>query len=87
MLVDEVGVAVHDVVTIPFIANSQDMQMLGDAFAAGFRPDTPALIVARHGIYVWGDDLHQARRRLECLEWLLRFTVESGLDARERGTR
>ena len=79
------GRAAHDdVVTIPVVPNSQDMLVLGDAFAAGFRPDTPALIVARHGIYVWGDDLHQARHRLECLEWLLRFTVESGFDARER---
>ena len=34
-------------------------------------------IVARHGVYVWGDDLMQARHRLECLEWLLRFKVET----------
>ncbi|MEU4519239.1 methylthioribulose 1-phosphate dehydratase [Amycolatopsis sp. NPDC024027] len=79
------GRAAHDdVVTIPVVPNSQDMRVLGEAFAAGFRPDTPALIVARHGVYVWGDDLHQARHRLECLEWLLRFAVESGFDARER---
>jgi methylthioribulose-1-phosphate dehydratase len=79
------GRAAHDdVVTIPVVPNGQDMLVLGNAFAAGFRPDTPALIVARHGIYVWGDDLHQARHRLECLEWLLRFAVESGFDARER---
>ncbi|AXB47022.1 methylthioribulose 1-phosphate dehydratase [Amycolatopsis albispora] len=62
-----------DLVTVPVVPNSQDMRVLGDAFEAGFRADTPALIVARHGIYVWGDDLAHARQRLECLEWLLRF--------------
>lgn len=74
------GRAAHDdLVTIPVIPNGQDMRLLGDAFEAGYRADTPALIVARHGIYVWGADLPQARHRLECLEWLLRFAVETRL--------
>ena len=72
-----------DVVTIPVIPNGQDMRVLGDAFERGHRADTPALIVARHGIYVWGADLRQARHRLECLEWLLRFILdEAGRRAR-----
>lgn len=70
------GRAAHDdLVTIPVIPNGQDMRVLGEAFERGHRADTPALIVARHGIYVWGEDLRQARHRLECLEWLLRFAV------------
>ncbi|WP_156756795.1 methylthioribulose 1-phosphate dehydratase [Actinokineospora pegani] len=68
------GRAAHDdEVVIPVVPNSQDMRVLGDAFAAGFDPATPALVVARHGVYVWGEDLRQARHRAECLEWLLRF--------------
>jgi methylthioribulose-1-phosphate dehydratase len=73
------GRAAHDdLVTIPVIPNGQDMRVLGDAFEQTYRADTPALIVARHGIYVWGTDLRQARHRLECLEWLLRFILEAG---------
>jgi methylthioribulose-1-phosphate dehydratase len=80
------GRAAHgDVVTIPVVANSQDMAVLGDAFGSGYRADTPALIVARHGVYVWGDDLYQARHRLECLDWLLRFVVGATLDDVGRG--
>ena len=67
-----------DLVTIPVVPNGQDMRVLGDAFEKTYRADTPALIVARHGIYVWGADLRQARHRLECLEWMLRFILESG---------
>jgi methylthioribulose-1-phosphate dehydratase len=66
-----------DLVTIPVVPNSQDMTVLGDTFEAGFRADTPALIVARHGLYVWGSDLLQARHRTECLEWLMRFILEA----------
>lgn len=77
------GRAAHDdVVTVPVIPNGQDMRVLGDAFERGHRADTPALIVARHGVYVWGEDLRQARHRLECLEWLLRFILESGREPR-----
>jgi methylthioribulose-1-phosphate dehydratase len=75
------GRAAHDdLVTVPVIANGQDMRVLGDAFERGFAADTPALIVARHGIYVWGADLREARHRLECLEWLLRFVLETSID-------
>jgi methylthioribulose-1-phosphate dehydratase len=69
----------RDVVVIPVVPNAQDMGDLGDAFEIGFRPDTPALVVARHGIYVWGADLYQVRHRMECLEWLLRFAVGTTL--------
>lgn len=43
-----------DLVTVPVVANSPDMGVLGDAFQDRWRPDVPALIVARHGVYVWG---------------------------------
>jgi methylthioribulose-1-phosphate dehydratase len=62
-----------DEVTIPVVPNSQDMAVLGDAFEDSYESGVPALIVARHGVYVWGEDLHQARHRAECLEWILQF--------------
>ncbi|MFC0109758.1 methylthioribulose 1-phosphate dehydratase [Kibdelosporangium aridum] len=71
------GRKADDWVSIPVVQNSQDMTVLGDAFESGYRADTPALIVARHGLYVWGSDLYQARHRTECLEWLLRFIIET----------
>ncbi|CAM3845587.1 methylthioribulose 1-phosphate dehydratase [Kibdelosporangium persicum] len=80
------GRAAHgDKVVVPVIPNDQDMRVLGDAFETGFRADTPALIVSRHGIYVWGTDLRQARHRLECLEWLLRFALATSAEHPERG--
>ncbi|WP_374947900.1 methylthioribulose 1-phosphate dehydratase [Agreia sp.] len=70
-----------ETVTIPVIANGQDMALLGDAFEALYvRPvcggnDVPALIVADHGIYAWGTDLRQARWHLELAEALLQIAL------------
>lgn len=64
-----------DPVQVPVVPNSQDMPALGAAFEAVHDPHTPALIVARHGVYVWGADLRQARHRVECLDWSLRFAL------------
>lgn len=77
-----IGHRAHDeTVRIPVIANDQDMAVEAQCFdevyvpAAPGTPEVPALIVAGHGMYAWGDDVLAARRHLEITEWLLRFTV------------
>ncbi|MGB0111900.1 MAG: methylthioribulose 1-phosphate dehydratase [Ilumatobacteraceae bacterium] len=64
-----------DLVTVPVVANSQDMVELGDRFVDVRDPAVPAIIVADHGMYVWGDDLTQARHYTESLEWLLAHAI------------
>lgn len=70
-----------ETVTIPVIANGQDMRVLGDEFEAKYVPgtatshDVPALIVADHGIYVWGKNLREARWHLELTEALLQIKL------------
>ncbi|WP_278102798.1 methylthioribulose 1-phosphate dehydratase [Microbacterium proteolyticum] len=77
-----IGHRAHDeTVTIPVIANDQDMAVEAARFdevyvpATAEVPEVPALIVASHGMYAWGVDIAAARRHLEIAEWLLRFTV------------
>ncbi|MCM3502248.1 methylthioribulose 1-phosphate dehydratase [Microbacterium sp. P26] len=89
------GVEIHDMemlkgighlahgqtVTVPVIANDQDMRVEAARFdevyvpATTEVPEVPALIVASHGMYAWGVDVAAARRHLEIAEWLLRFAV------------
>lgn len=64
-----------DLVRLPVVPNSQRMSELGERFRRCYRPDTPVLLVAGHGMYVWGADLRQARLRTECCEWLLRYAL------------
>jgi methylthioribulose-1-phosphate dehydratase len=66
-----------DEVLVPVIGNSQDMAELADRFDAAHDPRTPGIVVADHGLYVWGRDLVQARHRTESLEWLLSFHLQT----------
>jgi methylthioribulose-1-phosphate dehydratase len=70
-----IGRAADEEVVFPVIANSQDMVELGDRFEAAHDPRTPAVIVAEHGLYTWGNDLLHARHITECVEWLLAYAV------------
>jgi methylthioribulose-1-phosphate dehydratase len=72
------GRAAHgDDVLVPVIANSQDMGELGARLDAVLDAGVPGVVVADHGLYVWGADLDQARHRTEAFEWLLRLALES----------
>jgi methylthioribulose-1-phosphate dehydratase len=47
------------------IGNSQDMDVLGDRLALAHDPRVPAVVVAGHGLYVWGADPMRARHHTE----------------------
>lgn len=71
-----IGRPAHDVeVTLPVIANSQDMKVLGDRLEAARDPHMPAVVVAGHGLYVWGATPRQARHHTEVVEWLLELEL------------
>jgi len=73
------GKGCFDEVSIPIIANTAREAELTDSMAAAMRahPDVDAVIVAGHGIYVWGRDWVRAKTQAECLDWLCRAVVES----------
>ncbi|MEB3270218.1 MAG: class II aldolase/adducin family protein [Synechococcus sp.] len=58
-------------IQIPVLANDQDLPRLSGA-ARSHLPGAPyGLLIAGHGLYAWGEDLQQAQRHLEVLEFLL----------------
>lgn len=74
-----IGVAAEgERVTLPVIANSQDMAELGDRLERARDPRVPAAVVADHGLYAWGAGRTEARRHTEIAEWLLELTVALG---------
>jgi methylthioribulose-1-phosphate dehydratase len=58
---------------LPIIENSQDMLALADSIAATLKQhkDAHGFLLRRHGLYSWGEDLPQAKRHIEILEFLL----------------
>lgn len=58
---------------LPILENSQDMAVLADRVGAVLKQhqDAHGFLLRRHGLYTWGNDLAQAKRHVEILEFLL----------------
>ncbi|HLJ23869.1 MAG TPA: methylthioribulose 1-phosphate dehydratase [Candidatus Acidoferrales bacterium] len=58
---------------LPILENSQDIAQLSEQVEALLQRD-PAVhgfLLRRHGLYTWGEDLAEAKRHVEVLEFLL----------------
>lgn len=83
------GIAGHgyfDMLEIPILENTARECDLADALgeAIDANPRTVAVLVRRHGVYVWGKDWREAKVHAECLDYLFAAAVEMrklGLDA------
>lgn len=62
--------AVH--VRLPIVDNDQDMVRLAGVLAPALAqtPAPPAYLIRGHGLYAWGQDLTEAEKVVEALEWL-----------------
>ena len=58
---------------LPIIENDQDMPRLAGVVEAALneQPQAHGFLLRGHGLYTWGEDLAQAKRHLEILEFLL----------------
>lgn len=79
------GVGYHDVLEVPIIENTAHECDLAGAMADAMRafPDAQAVLVRRHGVYVWGEDWVQAKTQAECYDYLFEAAVKMrqlGLD-------
>jgi methylthioribulose-1-phosphate dehydratase len=67
-------------VGIPVFGNDQDIARLSARVAAHMKEEmkVPAYLIAGHGLYAWGDNVAQARHRVEALEFMLECELWSG---------
>ena len=72
------GVGYHDVLEVPIIENTAHECDLADALGAAITayPRAHAVLVRRHGVYVWGRDWIEAKRHAECYDYLFGAAVE-----------
>lgn len=66
---------------LPIIENSQDMTALAQTISNALDGQATAhgFLLRRHGLYTWGEDLAQAKRHVEILEFLLEATGRTRL--------
>lgn len=67
-----------DTLVVPIIENTCYEANLKDSMADAIRryPSTCAVLVRRHGVYVWGDTWQQAKSMAECYDYLFEMACE-----------
>jgi len=72
------GFGYHDRLVVPIIDNTARECDLADSLEAAILayPQTHAVLVRRHGVYVWGPDWIAAKTQAECYDYLFRAAVE-----------
>ena len=72
MLKGIAGITTHrSEVQVPVLANDQDLARLSRRAVPHLGRAPAGLLIAGHGLYAWGQELSEARRHLEILEFLL----------------
>ncbi|KAK4565363.1 Methylthioribulose-1-phosphate dehydratase [Recurvomyces mirabilis] len=68
----------YDTMKIPIIDNTAHEEDLKDTLQKAIEewPETCAVLVKRHGVYVWGKDVAQAKTQAESLDYLFQLAVE-----------
>lgn len=72
---------------VPVVLNSQDMADLSRRIRAALNPEMPVVLVADHGMYVWGSSLDDAANRTESVDWLLQYRLMHDVVVRDADSR
>eukprot|EP00743_Colponemidia_sp_Colp-15_P005283 GILK01005682.1.p1 GENE.GILK01005682.1~~GILK01005682.1.p1 ORF type:complete len:607 (+),score=90.04 GILK01005682.1:47-1867(+) len=72
------GHGFHDSCVVPIIENTAREMDLADSLAQAIEsyPRSNAVLVRRHGVYVWGKDWIQAKTQCECYHYLFEAAVK-----------
>jgi methylthioribulose-1-phosphate dehydratase len=72
------GHGYHDVLEVPIIENTAHECDLADSLAEAMTawPKSHAVLVRRHGVYIWGNSWVQAKTHAECYDYLFGAAVK-----------
>jgi len=68
----------YDMLVVPIIENTPQEEDLKDRMAAAMKeyPGANAVLVRRHGVYVWGPTWERAKSMCECYDYLFEIAVK-----------
>jgi methylthioribulose-1-phosphate dehydratase len=80
------GHGYYDRLVVPIVENTAHECELAERMAAAMEqyPESWAVLVRRHGVYIWGRDWRHAKTQAECYHYLFEASVrlaELGIDA------
>ncbi|KAJ2077825.1 Methylthioribulose-1-phosphate dehydratase [Coemansia sp. S100] len=66
-----------DTLRVPIVENTAEEENLTDRMARAMEmyPETCAVLVRRHGVYVWGESWEKAKTMAECYDYLFELAV------------
>ena len=72
------GMSYHDQLVVPIIDNTARECDLAESLEEAILayPQTQAVLVRRHGVYIWGRDWVRAKTQAECYDYLFRAAAE-----------
>ncbi|KAF9978912.1 hypothetical protein BGZ73_008417 [Actinomortierella ambigua] len=78
-----------DRLVVPIVENTAEEEDLTERMAKAMEqyPDTCAVLVRRHGVYVWGENWEKAKCMAECYDYLFEIAVKMksiGIDPAEK---
>ncbi|KAI8321580.1 putative methylthioribulose-1-phosphate dehydratase [Martensiomyces pterosporus] len=67
-----------DTLTVPIVENTAEEENLTNRMALAMEkyPETCAVLVRRHGVYVWGESWEKAKTMAECYDYLFELAVK-----------
>ncbi|KAJ3333544.1 hypothetical protein HDU76_006851 [Blyttiomyces sp. JEL0837] len=67
-----------DTLVVPIIENTAEEEDLKDRMAEAMQrhPNANAVLVRRHGVYVWGENWQKAKSMSECYDYLFEIAVK-----------
>ncbi|TPX66926.1 methylthioribulose 1-phosphate dehydratase [Chytriomyces confervae] len=71
----------YDTLVVPIIENTAEEEDLKDRMEEAMKkhPDANAVLVRRHGVYVWGENWQKAKSMSECYDYLFEIAVKMKL--------
>jgi len=79
----------QDTLVVPIIENTPEESDLKESMAEAMKryPESCAVLVRRHGVYVWGSDWKKAKTMCECYDYLFQIALKMkklGLDPAQK---
>lgn len=60
-------------IDIPIVENFADIPKLASEIGKRLDPRVPGVLIRKHGIYAWGEDVHAAKRHVQAFEFMFQY--------------
>jgi methylthioribulose-1-phosphate dehydratase len=60
-------------IDVPIVENYADIPKLAEEIGKRLDPRVPGVLIRKHGIYAWGEDVHAAKRHVQAFEFMFQY--------------